>query len=46
MDLARHCDLCDNQKTSLKLGTTCELTDQKPEFNKTCSKIKLNENKV
>lgn len=43
MDLARHCDLCDNQKTSLKEGTTCGLTDRKPEFNKTCSKIELNE---
>tara|TARA_R110002050_G_scaffold175204_1_gene308116 strand:+ start:78 stop:599 length:522 start_codon:yes stop_codon:yes gene_type:complete len=43
MDLARHCQLCDNQKTSLKFGTTCGLTDQKPEFNKTCSKIKLSE---
>lgn len=43
MDLARHCDLCDNQETSLKLGTTCRLTNRKPEFNKTCSKIELNE---
>ena len=43
MDLARHCDLCDNQKTSLKVGTTCGLTDRKPEFNKTCPKIELNE---
>ena len=43
MDLARHCDLCDNQKTSLKIGTTCGLNDRKPEFNKTCPKIELNE---
>jgi hypothetical protein len=43
MDLARHCDLCDNQKKSLKIGTTCGLNDKKPEFNKTCPKIKLNE---
>ncbi len=43
MVLARHCDLCDNQKTSLKVGTTCGLNDRKPEFNKTCAKIKLNE---
>ncbi|WP_299261434.1 hypothetical protein [uncultured Aquimarina sp.] len=43
MDLARHCNLCDNQKTSLKFGTTCGLTDRKPEFNKTCTKIELNE---
>jgi hypothetical protein len=43
MDLARHCDLCDNQKTSLKIGTTCGLNDRKPEFNKICPKIELNE---
>jgi hypothetical protein len=43
MNLARHCILCDNQKISLKLGTTCGLNDRKPEFNKTCSKIELNE---
>ena len=43
MDLARHCELCDNQKISLEFGTTCGLTDRKPEFNKTCSKIELNE---
>lgn len=42
MDLARHCNLCDHQKISLKEGTTCGLTDRKPEFNKTCSKIELN----
>ncbi|MCL8009511.1 hypothetical protein M8845_18970 [Gelidibacter japonicus] len=41
MDLTRHCELCDNQKTDLKIGTTCGLTDRKPEFNKTCAKIKL-----
>ena len=42
MDLARHCNLCDHQKISLKEGTTCGLTNRKPEFNKTCSKIELN----
>ncbi|WP_289064421.1 hypothetical protein [uncultured Zobellia sp.] len=43
MILTRHCDLCDNQKTSLKIGTTCGLNDRRPEFNKTCSKIALND---
>lgn len=43
MNLARHCELCDHQKVNLKDGTTCGLTDRKPEFNKTCAKIKLNE---
>jgi hypothetical protein len=41
MDLTRHCELCDNQKTDLKIGTTCGLTDRKPDFNKTCPKLKL-----
>ena len=43
MNLARHCELCDNQKTDLKVGTTCGLTGRKPEFNKTCANIQLNE---
>jgi len=43
MNLAKHCELCDNQIVSLKEGTTCKLTNRKPEFNKTCSKIELNE---
>ncbi|MDY8135436.1 hypothetical protein [Aquimarina sp. 2201CG5-10] len=43
MDLVRHCDLCDNQKTNLNEGTTCGLTGRKPEFHKTCSKIVLTE---
>jgi hypothetical protein len=43
MDLARHCDLCEFQITTLKEGTTCKLTEEKPEFNNTCSKIELNE---
>ncbi|WP_412560829.1 hypothetical protein [Winogradskyella sp. MIT101101] len=43
MNLARHCELCDHQKVNLKHGTTCGLTDRKPEFNKTCAKITLNE---
>lgn len=43
MNLARHCELCDNQEKSLKTGTTCGLTQRKPEFNRTCSKIYLND---
>lgn len=41
MDLARHCSLCEHQKVNLKNGTTCKITDKKPEFNSTCSKINL-----
>ncbi len=43
MNLYEHCNLCDNLKTDLQNGITCGLTDQKPVFDKTCSKIKLNE---
>ncbi|MFK7811621.1 MAG: hypothetical protein AB8B59_03950 [Maribacter sp.] len=43
MNLARHCALCDNQLVNIKEGTTCKLTSKKPEFNKTCTKIELNE---
>ena len=43
MELSRHCALCDNQIVNLKDGTTCKLNGKKPEFNKTCSKIELND---
>jgi len=43
MDLSKHCNLCDNQKVDFKKGTTCALTNRKPEFNNTCAKIELNE---
>ena len=41
MNFSRHCDLCENQITSLKKGLTCNLTNKKPDFNNTCSKITL-----
>lgn len=43
MDLARHCILCDNQVVSIKEGTTCKLTNKKPDFDTTCKTIELNE---
>lgn len=43
MNLYKHCNLCDNLKTNLQYGIMCGLTDKKPEFNNTCSKIKLDE---
>lgn len=39
MNEKRHCDLCENQILSLKEGTICALTKNKPSFNKTCLKI-------
>jgi len=41
MELAKHCNLCENQITDFKVGTTCSLTNRKPDFNKTCPNIKL-----
>ncbi|MFH4969322.1 hypothetical protein V8G61_14045 [Gaetbulibacter sp. M240] len=41
MNLARHCDLCENEMNSLEKGLTCKLTNRKPDFNNTCTKIKL-----
>ncbi len=40
---ARHCELCDHQQVTLKDGSICGLTERKPEFNRTCLKITLNE---
>lgn len=41
MDLAKHCELCDHQQVDFVHGTTCMLTQKKPSFNRTCSKIQL-----
>lgn len=43
MERTHHCQLCDHQEVTLKEGSVCGLTDRKPEFNRTCSKILLNE---
>ena len=39
MNQAEHCRLCNNQEVDLKVGTTCGLTNKKPDFYKSCSKI-------
>ena len=38
---AKHCDLCDYPKRSLKNGLTCGLTNKKPDFKVACSEIKF-----
>ena len=38
---AKHCDLCEHPKRSLKNGLTCGLTDKKPDFKVFCSDIKF-----
>lgn len=42
--MKRHCDLCDHQKLSLQKGDLCGLTNQKPEFNRTCTSIDFGNN--
>ena len=42
MNFSKHCDLCENEITSLEKGLTCKLTNKKPNFENTCPKIKLN----
>lgn len=44
MHPTRHCDLCDYIKPSFKVGTTCGLTNRKPEFNRICPNFTLSEN--
>lgn len=41
MNFSKHCDLCENEITSLEKGLTCKLTKRKPNFEITCPKIKL-----
>lgn len=41
MNFNEHCNLCDNLKTNLQDGIICGLTNQKPLFNKICSKIRI-----
>jgi|GEM_PF-2301340 len=38
---AKHCDLCEHPKRSLKNGLTCGLTDKKPTFTRFCPNIKF-----
>ncbi len=38
----RHCDFCEFPKRNLESGLTCGLTDKKPDFKVSCSKIKFN----
>ena len=39
--MKRHCDLCQHQVLSLERGSVCGLTNKKPDFNKTCVRIRF-----
>ncbi|MFP4844929.1 hypothetical protein [Winogradskyella sp. PE311] len=41
MNLTRHCVLCENQITSLSIGSTCKLTNKAPDFYKKCVSLNL-----
>ena len=44
MDRVNHCEICDLHTFNLKEGILCGLTSKKPEFQKKCPDIKLNQN--
>ena len=44
MDKVNHCEICDLHTLNLKEGILCSLTSKKPEFQKKCPDIKLNQN--
>lgn len=43
MNTLTHCVLCEHQKLDLATGTTCGITNKKPDFFKTCPKIEFDE---
>ncbi len=44
INLTSHCELCLNHSVSFKKGTFCILTNEKPNFEKKCNKIKFGKN--
>ncbi len=46
MDLAKHCELCDNREFDVLTGTTCSITNQFPKFSNKCSDIKFEINHI
>ena len=40
---AEHCRLCNHQEVDLKIGTTCGLRNEKPNFHKSCPTIYFSE---
>ena len=46
MDLVKHCELCEHRLFDLSTGTTCGLTNLKPEFKGKCLNIKFGDNHI
>lgn len=44
MDLTLHCKLCDLKIIDFKTGSLCSLTNKKPDFQKKCGVIKMQDN--
>ena len=44
MDKVSHCEICDLHSFNFKDGIICSLTTKKPDFQKKCPDIKLNQN--
>lgn len=43
MNNSQHCNLCENRLFNIHEGTRCNLTGQRPEFNRSCTDIKFGE---
>ena len=43
-NLTKHCELCLNHNVSFNKGIFCILTNEKPNFDKKCNKIKFSKN--
>lgn len=46
MNLAKHCELCDNRIIDIQTGTRCGLTGNRPKFEKKCRDIKFENNHI
>jgi len=44
MEQTKHCVLCKNSLSRFKDGLYCGITNEKPDFNNSCSEIKLGNN--
>lgn len=46
MGLVKHCELCDHRVFDLSTGTTCGVTNSRPQFQGKCPDIKFGDNHI
>ncbi|PZX54527.1 hypothetical protein LV84_02680 [Algoriphagus ratkowskyi] len=46
MELVKHCELCDHRVFDLSSGSTCGITNSKPQFEGKCPDIKFGDNHI